>query len=299
MNWFLIVISAYLLFAVALAIDKYILSKTAFSPASAAFLVGLLGLFVLFLIPFQFFVPPRLELMVCLLGGIFFTWAVFLFYQAVSKGEISRVAPLTGSLVPIFTFILAYLFLGDRLTYGQLLAFCLLVAGGILIIWPGGSLRNVFNRRLLVILASAFLFAGSFTATKFAFNTQPFLNSFIWIRIGGFLGACLLLVRPADRAVILAVRKRARSRTIGLFALNKVIAASAAILQNYAIFLGSVILVNALQGVQYVFLLGLALVLSWKFPYILKEQMNRGLITQKITALLLVGLGLGILGYGF
>ena len=77
--------------------------------------------------------------------------------------------------------------------------------------------------------------------------------------------------------------------------ISKGLSALAFISLNNAIFLGSVSLVNALQGVQYVFLLMIALVLSKQFPQIIKEQISQGAVLQKIMAILLIALGLGIL----
>ena len=59
--------------------------------------------------------------------------------------------------------------------------------------------------------------------------------------------------------------------TLIVFTLNKILAASAFLLQSYAISLGSVTAVNALQGTQYVFLLGLTAVVSLWFPKLFHE----------------------------
>jgi len=53
--------------------------------------------------------------------------------------------------------------------------------------------------------------------------------------------------------------------------------------------------VNALQGLQYVFLLFFAVFLSFKFPNILKEEVSRDVLLQKIIAVLLIGGGLVLL----
>ena len=68
--------------------------------------------------------------------------------------------------------------------------------------------------------------------------------------------------------------------------------------QNWAIFLAPLAflaIINALQGVQYVFLLIFAVLLSLKFPQILKEEISREIIFQKVVAILLIGGGLVIL----
>jgi len=56
--------------------------------------------------------------------------------------------------------------------------------------------------------------------------------------------------------------------------------------------LGSATFVNAMQGVQFVFLLGLVVLLSKKFPAILEEELTREVLLQKILAIGLIICGL-------
>jgi hypothetical protein len=63
------------------------------------------------------------------------------------------------------------------------------------------------------------------------------------------------------------------------------------ILQNYAVFLGSVVLVNALQGVQYAFLLIISTGLALFAPKLLKENFSWRITIQKAAAVLVIVLG--------
>jgi len=144
-------------------------------------------------------------------------------------------------------------------------------------------------------VTAALFFAGSYVLTKFVFTEQPFISGFVWIRMGGILGAILLILWPGGWQEVIKASKSVKAKTGGLVVFSKSLSAGAFILLNYAIFLGSVILVNALQGIQYVFLLIIALFLSRKFPQIIKEQISDTIVIQKIIAILLIGLGLGFL----
>jgi hypothetical protein len=72
-------------------------------------------------------------------------------------------------------------------------------------------------------------------------------------------------------------------------------AACAFLLLNYSIKLGDVALVNAIQGVQYAFLLVLVAVLAKKYPRVLEEKLNRAILAQKIFAIVIIGIGLALL----
>ncbi len=294
MNWLLIAITAYLIYAVVFIIDKFLLSQTKLEPSVYAFYIGILsGLAALILIPFDFNIISIEQTVISFIAGILFVLAVLFFYKSIQIGEVSRIAPIIGGAVPIFTLILTYLFLGERLTANQLIAFSLLVLGGVIMLWPRKKIGTV--QRLPLAILSALLFAGSFVLTKFIYNNQSFINGFVWIRIGGILGAGFLLFWPNTRKIIFQVSKSIKLKTVELAVFNKCLSALAFILLNYAIYLGSVALINALQGVQYVFLLIIALFLSKKFPEIIREQISQEVVIKKILAILFISIGLGIL----
>jgi len=79
------------------------------------------------------------------------------------------------------------------------------------------------------------------------------------------------------------------------FFLIRLLAAAAFIMLNWAISLGNVAMVNALQGIQYLFLFLIILLLSTKFPQILKERLGSGVMIQKIIGIMLISIGLYLL----
>jgi drug/metabolite transporter (DMT)-like permease len=302
MNWLVIAIIAHFLFALVFIVDKFLLSRTTLKPIVYAFYTGVLQLFVLAFVPFGFSMPPFEQIMISFLAGALFTAAVLFLYRSFQLGEVSRITPIIGGAIPLFTLILTYIFLEERLTAYQFLAFFLLVLGGVVMVWPVkkeliGAVKIPLAKRLPLAFTSSLFFAGSFVLTKLIFNYQPFVNGFIWTRLGGFLMAGLFVIWPKNRRLILKTTKSLGIKTVSLFFSDKILAALAFILLNYAIFLGNVSLVNALQGIQYVFLFLIAVFLSIKFPKIIKEQISQRAVFQRAAAILLIGVGLGLLAF--
>lgn len=301
MNWLIIAITSHFLTAIVFVIDKFIVSKTVLRPTVYSFYVGILGGLTILLFPFGFNLIPLGQIIISFIAGFLFILATLFFYKAVQMTEVSKIVPIIGGAIAIFTLILTYLFLDERLTFYQFIAFFLLVFGGIIILWPKGNIINgkiikaLDIKKLLFAFLAALFFAGSYVLTKLIFTEQPFINGFIWIRLGGVLGACLLLVLPRNRRIILNVSKVIKVKTVGLSVFSKSLSAFSFVLLNYAIFLGSVTLVNALQGVQYIFLLIMAFFLSAKFPQIIKEQIGKGVIFKRVIGILFIFAGLIIL----
>jgi drug/metabolite transporter (DMT)-like permease len=106
--------------------------------------------------------------------------------------------------------------------------------------------------------------------------------------------AFALLFFKKNREVIFAKTREAKPETTGFFMLGRILNMAGSLFLYFAVFLGSIVLANALQGLQYVFVLILALILFKKIPS-MKEHFSRELLLQKIVAVLMICLGLAIL----
>ncbi len=301
MSWLLIAIIAHFLNAGIFIIDKYLLKRGFPNPLSYAFYMGILSIFVLLLAPFGFSIPSVTQIIISLAAGIVWLLAIIIFYTALHKGEASRVVPTVGGLIPLFTLALSFIFLGERLSLKELFAFCLLVSGGIILSLLVTKTKVFFKDKEIVLtkafipaLGAALVFAVYFVMIKFVFLNQDFVSGIIWIRLGAVLGALLLLIPLSFRQMIFKKGETIKTKALGLFLSAKSLGALSGLLLYWAIFLGSVTLVNALQGVQYLFLLVLAFLLFRKFPS-LKEQFERRVLVQKIFAIILICLGLMVL----
>ncbi len=297
MNWLLIVLTGHLLNALAFLMDKFLLSsKRIPSPFVYAFFIGALGILALVLIPFGFTVPASAEIIRALVAGAAFIIALVFFFAGLKENEASRVVPLTGGFVPAFTFVLAYLFLGERLGQAEILAFAALVAGGVLITIERKGKGSTKGYAYAVI--AALIFAISFVITKQVFLEQNFVSGFVWSRIGGFIIALSFLFIPSARYGILHQPKQKEGgKTAALFFTGQAAGALGFVLVNYAISLASVSLVNAMQGVQYAFLLAMVGVLAKKFPKILSERLSGGVLVQKIAAIVLISAGIVLIAF--
>lgn len=318
--WLAVSIVAYFINAGVFVADKFILSKKIHSSIVYAFFVGIWSVFNIVLLILDPWFPSINELLIDLGAGILFLFTLVFWYKALHQSEATRVVPVVGGLIPIFSLILSMIFLGEKLSQQQVLAFLILIAGGILIsikrtrFYLIGQIvervREVFgdvlgeihaqyrpSRRLLInSTISALFFAAFYVLMKYIYLHQPFIGGFVWSRLGTFLGAMFILLIPAWRRQINEHQKDTSSpKNLSYFLFVRILAAIAFIMLNWAISLGNVALVNAMQGVQYAFLLILAFVISAKYPKVWKEELGHGILLQKMIGVMLIGLGLYVL----
>lgn len=318
--WLVIAVSSYFINAGVYIADKFLLSKKIHSSITYAFYVGIWSIFNFVILLFAPWFPGGKELVIDISAGVLFLATLIFWYKALHQSEATRVVPIVGALVPVFSLILSHFFLGDSLGKKELLAFFILIAGGVLVSIKNtkvhlydqvvSRVKDVFGnilgeihaeyrptRRLIFnSLISAFFFAVYYVLMKYIYINQPFIGGFVWSRLGTFLGVLFMLLIPAWRDLIAKYRQEGDApRNLSLFLFVRFFAAVAFIMLNWAISLGNVAMVNSLQGAQFLFLILLVLIFSYKFPDILQEELGKGVIVQKIIGVMLVSTGLYVL----
>lgn len=316
MSWIYIVIIGYSMNAVALTIDKFLLTKSIPRPASYTLNVGVLtGLVGLALAPFGLAKLSLLNVIISLIAGMSFAFALFTMYTALKRDEASRIVPFIGSMNPVFIFILASIFLNEQLSQKELMAFFLIIFGGIIISWRIKSNGEIMRKNIAdkfdhilhnkrksltikifsIATLSALLFAISYTLTKYMYEQTEFLNGFIWTRFGVFVGAIFIILLVNRKKEKKSKEQKLSKKAGAIFLMGQIFGGLSFFLVNYAFSLNSVTLVQAMQGFQYVVLFLLIIILSKKFPKILEEKLTPIIITQKIIAIIFIVTGLFIL----
>ena len=136
MNWLLIAILSYLILAIVSLVDKYLLTRSIPNPKVYAFYVGILGILVLLIAPFiGFYIPKIPQIILSLLTGAIYIYALFWFFKSLYLFETSRIVPAIGGMTPLFSFGLVYIFSFGKeiLSFSEIIAFVLLIFGSILI----------------------------------------------------------------------------------------------------------------------------------------------------------------------
>jgi uncharacterized membrane protein len=302
MSWISVALGGYFFNAVTAILDKYILSSRIPQPSVNALLVALMSVFVLVLLPFGVTTMSVTHTLLACLSGMLFIYHLIPFYTAIKKGEVSRVAPLIAAFTALW--LLPFVFVSE-VAVGEgwvggvrgMLAFLLLLGGGVLIALRLPMTRGRFFEGFSQGLTASVLLAISVALLKYVYTQEGFLNGFFWSRLGSFAGGITLLLTGTHRRVFFhgwrfSISGKQRLVTVGAVLANKVSATLGAVLVSYAIFLGPLVFVQALSGVQFAFVFLLGLGLSWKYPQVYGESMLKREWMQKTIAIILITLGI-------
>lgn len=302
MPWLIAALIGHLANGASFLIDKALLSTAFKRSATYAGLVGLLSVVVAAAIPWMGAWPQGTTLLVALVSGVAFVLALQTFFAALSRGEASRVVPIVGSLIPILTLAGTYTFLGERLTTRHLAGFAILILATAILSSSGGTGRPA-RATVLFAALSALLFAVASVTGKAAYDAVGFLSGFITTRLAAAATAVVIvtLADPAAGEEIWsmvrpragAARKRTRTAA-GLAIVGQSLGAVGFLFVQLGIAHGSAAIVNALQAVQYAFLVIVAFALRKRAPNLLKENFRPSAVGLKVFALALTVAGLAL-----
>lgn len=307
MSWLIYAIIGHLANGVAFAIDKMLL-KSAFSrSATYAGLVGVLSSVVVLAVPFVDAWPQAGGWILSIVSGSTFIFALWAFFAAMSRAEASRVVPIVGSLIPVFTLAGSFAFLAERLSDKTFVGFGLLIVATVMLS-GGKAAGRPSGQTVWLAVTAAILFAISSVTGKFVYDASGFFGAFVVSRLAAALTALGLLalidvkagqeawsiIRPAKEGRSKGSKQPGKIAAI-LALVGQGLGAIGFVLVQYAMSKGSASLVNALQAVQYAFLVLLALALRKRALQLLGEHLDRKTLLLKGAALAVTALGMYLL----
>jgi len=159
MNWIILALIAPFLWAIGSVISKFIRVKYIQSVIGYLVVVAPACLFsLLFLFFGKFEFPPNNIFIYLLLSGITAVIAYYLFILALHQEEISTAIIIYGT-VPLFTLLLATLFLKELLRTQDYIAFALIIIGTFMVSFKKIEEKLRLSKEAILILISSFLFA--------------------------------------------------------------------------------------------------------------------------------------------
>lgn len=310
MSWILLATLGQFLNAVVAILDKYIVSdQTALPrPFVYAFYSCLVtGFWVLiFFVAYipglhSFGIPnfndvrqPTIQVVgMAFLAAYTFFMALVSMYEALRRSDASDVLPAIGAISAISTFGMSYLFLNIALAPHFIYGVLLLAAGTFLLSHVRfGSDRNM----LLHLFHSGLFFALHYIAMKGLFLETSFTDGFFWSRVAFVLFALSLLLVPVYFDKIVDQTKKTTKKGGSLVLFTKVLAGVAAFMLLKATDLGDVTVVQALDGLKFVFIIILGLLVGRFIPHTAGEnEFDFKTLIRKTFYISIIALGFVIL----
>lgn len=287
MAWIFLATAGQFLNAVAAVMDKYIVSdeKALPRPFVYAFYTCLLTgswvfIFLLGTVPainalgipsFGSVQAPDLTVVaLSFLAAYTFFMALVSMYDALKFGDASNVIPVIGSVSAVSTFLLSWYFFSPTHSDGFIWGIAILAIGTLLV---AQTLPK--SDEVLRVFHSGLFFGLHFITMKGLFLETGFENGFFWSRISFVFFALSLLLIPAYFTKI-TKQTTSTSAGTGLFiVVAKVIAGIGSFLLLVATDWGDVAVVQALDGVKFVFILVITYLFGQMLPKSVVDKDSR------------------------
>lgn len=267
MSWILLATAGQFLNAIVAIFDKFIVSDEKILPRpfvyafySCLLTGGWILIFFLGWIPglSDIGIPtlenvhaPSLQVVaMSFLAAYTFFIALVSMFDALKRADASNTMPIIGSVAALSSFGMSYVFLGEKLHDNFVIGLVLLAVGTMLVAQTLPKINVVVQ-----VFHSGLFFALHYITMKGLFDLTNFDNGFFWSRIGFVLFVLSLLLVPAYYEKIREQTKGTSKKAGGIVLGVKVLAGIASFMLLKATDLGDPSVVQALGGLQYIFIL--------------------------------------------
>jgi drug/metabolite transporter (DMT)-like permease len=309
MHWVTLAVVAQFLNAFVALVDKRIVSDEKILPKPFVYafytcLISGVWIMVYFIsllpLPFDGLHLPRFEnvlrptlevVALSFLAAYTFFTALVSMFIALKVADASDVVPVVGATSAVASFGLGYFFLHTPISNNFVLGIALLSVGTFLVS------RFHFDAKVaFTALHAGIFFALHYVSIKGLFMVTSFDDGFFWSRIAFMFYALSLLMVPSFYEKI-RVQTKATTKHAGfLIFSNKILAGVSTILILKATDMGDVAVVQALGGLQFVFILLLGVIFTMsprKVP--VGESYSKETILRKALFVAVITLGFLVL----
>jgi uncharacterized membrane protein len=293
--WLLLAFCGPVCWAVSTHIDKYLVDRY-FRDSDTAVLMLFTAFLGVALLPLIWWLEPALlkpsltAIGVMTASGILYMGALLFYLRAIQSEEASVVAPLFQAST-LFTLLLGYLFLHEKLGLMQLMGVGLILCGALSLSFRRGPKAAKFKTSLIALMLGAtFVMSLSTVLFKFFAIRGDFWTTTFWTFVGEGLFGVLLLLIPGYRRQFTEMFRQNPGAVIGVNAANEVINLGGGLSVRYASLLAPVALVSAISSTTTFFVFFFGILLTLFLPKFGREDLSAGnLVRKALGALLITG----------
>jgi bacterial/archaeal transporter family protein len=263
--------------------DQYIVSKQIKDYRSMPVLTGIIGLCagIIFYIATGFPILSLRDSLLIMASGLFTVVGLYFYFAALMQEEMSRVI-IYFKIIPVMVLVLSFVLLHDTITMRQLAGFILvLLAIAGVSYKPNTKGFGIPHSLMLILLTDLFWSIAAILAKyTIGINTLPKILSYESFGIG-FGGIALYFFIPSiRRGFIQSVRLVTKPGLAALIG-NEVLFVISKSITFFAYSLGPAALVSVLGGVQVFYGIAVGVILTYLFPAIFHEGLQKNTIVKK------------------
>lgn len=298
MNWFLIALIATFLWALSNIVDEFIVKKYSIGEKGSGGLVlftSFMGVFMAILIGLftkgLFDISLTDKILLIITGGITIGWIILYLYTLETE-DVSSVVPWFLT-IPVFGYILGFIFLGETLNLHQWAGSIIILVGMAIILIDFGEEKKKFKwKPFRNMMIACFMVAVSGVIFKYVTIEGNFWVSSFWEYVGlGTLGIIMYFSVSKYRHQFHLMNRNGGYKIFFLNTLSEVTTIGGNLLTNFAMLLTPITMVYLVGSFQPAIVLILTLIATRFFPHITKENLSKHVLLPKIIAIIVMIIG--------
>lgn len=294
MNWIFLSLLAPLFWASSNFVDKYLLSKYTKGIFDFVFFSTIMSWF-LFGVIFVFIGIPELSIysLIPIGTGIALIYSYGFYGKALEQGDTSSLVILF-KLIPVITVILAFTFLGQRLSSNEIIGLVLVLMGATIVSLE--KTRGIFIKGFGMILIAILMWSVMTLFVDYGLTKMSFWDYFMLDNLGSALSGLTLFIIPTVRRQVIEGIKTASIGKYVWFSWNNILDFFGQMSIKKALSIApSAGLVTVVMQAQsfYTVMIGVSLTLF--IPNIIKEDISARTLIKKIIGAAIMFLGIYIL----
>ena len=236
-----------------------------------------------------------LSLVSILLASVVYVLATWFYFIALNKNDASIVVVMF-QLIPVFSYILAYIFFRETLTKWQIIGSIIIILSAVLISFDFEEKNNKskFKALLLMTLSSLF-YAVYFILFDIAIRDSSYNSCAFWYQIGFLLIGLVLICIKSFRTTFIKAIKTNGKKYFSFNAVNEILNLIANLLVNFANVTIPIAMANILNGFQGAFVFILGAIGVKVLPKYFKEDISKKIVVQKVSCIALSIVGLAVM----
>jgi drug/metabolite transporter (DMT)-like permease len=293
--WLIFAFSGPVFWAISTHIDKYLVDRYFHHADTTVLMVFTALLSLIFLPPIALLDSAVFKLglgaiAVMTASGILYMGAMLSYLRAIQREEASVVAALFQAST-LFTFLLGWLFLGEKLGWAKG-AGCAAIVLGALVLSQGRkiSFKKFKLRLVLLMLAATFVLALSSVLFKFFAVEDDYWTTTFWNFAGEALFGLAILLMPRYRQQFIHLFKKHPGAVLGVNTANELINLGGGLGVRFAMLSAPVAVVSAISATTTFFVFAFGILLTIFAPGLGHEDLSaRNLIQKALGAILITG----------
>ena len=236
-----------------------------------------------------------LSLISILLASIVYVLATYMYFIALNKNDASIVVVMF-QLIPVFSYILAYLFFRETLTKWQIIGSIIIIFSAVLISFDFEEKNNKSKFKALFLMTlSSLLYSVYFILFDIAIRDSSYNSCAFWYQIGFLLIGLFLICIKSFRTTFIKAIKSNGKKYFSFNAVNEILNLIANLLVNFANVTIPIAIANILNGFQGAFVFILGAIGVKVMPKYFKEDLSKKIVVQKVSCIALSIVGLVVM----